>query len=111
MTKADNKPVTLINVFFVEPEDQERLVSRLTDVTDAYVRSAPGFLGSKLHRSFDGSKVVMYAKWESQDAYRASRENPVSVEQLKDILSFAVFEPGVYDVIATFAPEPHLEAA
>jgi len=45
--------ITLINVFTVEPANQQRLVDLLVRVTDEFVRQSPGFVSSTLHRSFD----------------------------------------------------------
>lgn len=104
MPKSDYKPVTLINVFFVEPENQERLVEHLTRATNLFVRTTPGFLGSKLHRSLDGKKVAMSARWASEAAYRAARANPASAAWLKEVLAFAALEPGVYEEAAAFVP-------
>ena len=64
--------VTLINVFTVDPTNQQRLVDLLTRATEVSVRHAPGFVSASLHRSLDGTK--------------------------------ATFEPGMYEVVQTFAP-------
>jgi len=65
-----DKPIILINVFVVNPEDQWRLVDLLTRATEESVRHAPGFILSKLHRSLDGKKVAMYAHWRSMEAFK-----------------------------------------
>jgi quinol monooxygenase YgiN len=59
----DAKPVTFINVFTVEPANQQRLVDLLAHATLASVRHSPGFVSATLHRSLDGTKVAMYAQW------------------------------------------------
>jgi quinol monooxygenase YgiN len=69
-------PITLINVFTVDPTKQEELIDLLARATGASVRHAPGFISARLHRSLDGRKVTMYAQWESRDAYQAMREDP-----------------------------------
>src|SRR5690242_9116536 len=63
--------ITLINVFTVEAANQQRLVGLLTRATDEFVRQAPGFVSSVLHRSFDGTKVTMVARWRSEEDYEA----------------------------------------
>ena len=40
----DNNCVTLINVFTVEPENQERLVDVLTEATEKVMSRHPGFI-------------------------------------------------------------------
>jgi len=53
------KLVTLINVFTVEPANQERLLDLLARATETSVRHAPGFISASLHRGLDGTKVTM----------------------------------------------------
>jgi hypothetical protein len=61
ITKGD-RPMTVINVFTVEPEEQARLVELLTRATDSSIRHIPGFVAAALHRSLDSTKVTMYAQ-------------------------------------------------
>jgi heme-degrading monooxygenase HmoA len=96
--------VTFINVFTVAPANQPRLVELLTQVTGTYVRHAPGFVSSSLHRSLDGTKVTMYAQWRSLEDYEAMRKDPAPIPYLQEALAIARFEPGVYEVVASFAP-------
>ncbi len=94
--------VTLINVFTVEPAHQPRLLDLLARATEV-VREAPGFVSASLHRSFDGTKVAMYAQWRSVEHYQAMRENPAALPYLQEALTFAKFEPGMYDVVETYS--------
>jgi quinol monooxygenase YgiN len=96
--------ITLINVFTVDPSNQSRLVELLTRATDTFVRRARGFVSSSLHRSRDGTKVTMYAQWRSLDDYEAMRRDPGPVPYLQEALTIATFEPGIYDVVESFAP-------
>src|SRR5258706_7610833 len=96
--------ITLINVFTVDPSNQTRLVELLTEVTDTFVRHAPGFISSSLHRSLDGTKVTMYAQWRGLDDYETMRRDPGPFPYLQEALTIATFEPGIYDVVESFAP-------
>ncbi len=96
--------ITLINVFTVEPANQQRLIELLTEATEVSVRRAPGFVSASLHRSTDGTKVTMYAQWRSIDEYQAMRRDPVPLPFLEEALKIAKFEPGVYEVARTFTP-------
>jgi hypothetical protein len=50
-TIAENSGVvTLINVFTVEPSNQQKLVDILARATDTSVRDVPGFISAALHR-------------------------------------------------------------
>ena len=95
--------VTLINVFTVDPTNQQRLVELLTRATEVSVRHAPGFVSASLHR-IDGTKVTMYAQWRSVEDYQAMRQDPAPLPFLQEALAIATFEPGMYEVVQTFAP-------
>ena len=97
--------ITLINVFTVAPANQQRLIDLLIRATDEFVRHAPGFLSSTLHRSLDGTKVTMYAQWSIREAYEAMRGDPGPLPFLTEALTIATFEPGMYEVVETFQPE------
>ena len=101
---AKGSVITLINVFTVEPANQRRLVELLTEATEVSVRQAPGFVSASLHRSIDGTKVTMYAQWRSIDEYQAMRRDPGPLPFLQEALTISKFEPGMYEVVRTFAP-------
>lgn len=63
--------LTLVNVFHVQPQNQDALVRVLVDATDAAMRHQPGFVSANIHRSADGRRVVNYAQWRSQQDYDA----------------------------------------
>jgi quinol monooxygenase YgiN len=105
----DAKLVTFINVFTVEPANQQQLVELLTHVTDAFVRHAQGFVSAALHRSLDGTKVTMYAQWRTIEDYEAMRKDPAPLPYLQRALMNAKFEPGVYEVVESFSPSVRSE--
>jgi len=98
--------VTLINVFTVEPSNQQNLVDILTRVTDTSVRDVPGFISAALHRSVDGTKVTMYSQWKSAEhylQYRSTLSDPAAAPYVQQILAMATFDPGMYEVVKVFA--------
>ena len=96
--------ITLINVFIVELANQQRLIDLLARVTDEFVRQSLGFVSSTLHRSFDGSKVTMYAQCKSVEEYEAMRRDPCPLPFFEEALTLAKFDPGMYEVVRTFSP-------
>ena len=96
--------LTLINVFSVEPVNQQKLVELLTLATENSVRKVPGFISSSLHRSIDGTKVTMYAQWKSIEDYQNMRNNSTASPYLEEALKMAKFDPGMYEVVETFLP-------
>jgi quinol monooxygenase YgiN len=97
------KLVTLINVFTVDPANQRQLIELLARATETSVRHAPGFISSSLHRGLDGTRVTMYAQWRSVEDYQAMREDPSPLPYLKQARAIAKFDPGVYEIVATYS--------
>ena len=98
--------VTLINVFTVEPSNQQKLLDILARATDTSVRDVPGFISAALHRSIDGTKVTMYSQWKSAEHYRhyqSMLSNPVAAPYVEQALAIAKFDPGMYEVFKVFA--------
>ena len=71
----DNDVVTLINVFTVAQDDQQRLVDVLVDATQKVMRKQPGFVSANIHRSLEGTRVTNYAQWQSREAFEAMLHN------------------------------------
>jgi quinol monooxygenase YgiN len=91
--------VTLINVFTVAPEKQQRLVDLLIEATDAVMKELPGFISANIHRSLDGTRVVNYAQWRRREDFEAMLQNPVARPHLQESASIATFEPNLYEVV------------
>jgi quinol monooxygenase YgiN len=99
----DADVVTFINTFKVEPANQARLIDLLVRITETFVRQAPGFISASLHRSLDGTRVTMYSQWRTIADYEAMRKDPAPLPYLQEALTIATFEPGMYEVVETFA--------
>lgn len=84
--------LTLINVFTVEPEKQQKLVTLLIEASEQTMKGIPGFVSANIHRSFDGKKVVNYVQWESMAAFEAMRQNPSAVPHMQAAAALAQFE-------------------
>jgi quinol monooxygenase YgiN len=95
----DNDVVTLINVFIVRPEHQQRLVDVLVDATETVMRKQQGFVSANIHRSLDGTRVTNYAQWRSREAFEAMLQNPEAAEHMEEAARIAEkFEPHLYEV-------------
>ena len=93
----------MINVFTVAPANQARRVKLLRLAAEASVRHAPGFISAMLHRSIDGTKVTMAARWRSAEDCQAMRENVPRPPFLQQALSIATFAPAMCEVAETFS--------
>ena len=100
----DRDLVTLINVFTVAPEDQQRLVDVLVDATQAVMRNQQGFISANIHRSLDGTRVTNYTQWRSPEAFEAMLGDREAAEHMGEAAKIAEsFEPHLYEV--TFVEE------
>jgi quinol monooxygenase YgiN len=66
----DGDLVTLINVFETTPEQQQALIDQWVRFTEE-VNNEPGYVGTALHKSTDGTRVINYAHWRSQADFDA----------------------------------------
>ena len=110
--RADAPVVTLINVFTVDPVDQQRLVEAWQRATDDLMRHLPGFVSANVHRSLDGTKVVNYAQWESQEAFTAMLQNPDAGPYLTELSEIGTPAPVLCEVVSVhhISPEKASEA-
>ncbi len=97
---TETQLLTLINVFTVDPENQQQLIDVLAEATTAMTRQ-PGFISANLHRSADGRRVVNYAQWRSQDDFDAMQANPEAGTHMRQAAQLATFDPIVCDVVFT----------
>jgi heme-degrading monooxygenase HmoA len=101
MAHAQPDPVTLINVFSVEPEKQQALVELLARATNEVMSKQAGYLAARIHRSLDGRKVAVYARWRSADDFMALADDAAATAHMRRARALATFEPVLYDVVFT----------
>lgn len=82
--RADREHVVLLNVFEVQPERADALLSALARATDEVMAQRPGFISANFHRSLDGRSVVNYAQWESVEAFDAMRADPAAQVHMRE---------------------------
>ncbi len=99
----DAAVVTLINVFTVARENQQKLVDMLVEATETTMKTLPGFVSANIHRSLDGTHVANYAQWRSQADFDAMQKNPVAREHMAPIMAIATFAAHLYEVVETTA--------
>jgi heme-degrading monooxygenase HmoA len=95
------EPVTSINVFEVEPENQQALVDLLARATDEVMAKQAGYLYTRIHRSLDGRKVAVCARWRSAEDFMALANNAAAAAHMRRARTLASFEPVLYDVVLT----------
>lgn len=81
--------VTLINVFTVEAARQDELVAALDEATAEVFATVPGFISANLHASLDGTRVINYAQWASERAYRDALARPEVRDHIAEAAALA----------------------
>jgi heme-degrading monooxygenase HmoA len=98
----DNNVATLINVFTVEPENQQKLVEMLIEATEKTMKHVDGFVSANIHKSTDGKRVINYAQWKSAETFEAMVKDPRAQEHMKPIMEIASADFHLYEVADTF---------
>jgi quinol monooxygenase YgiN len=91
--------VTLVNVFTVTADNQERLAKLLVDATEKTMQFVPGFVSASIHKSFDGTKVINYAQWRSRQDFESLKENQDARSHMDAAAALATFEPMLCEVV------------
>lgn len=97
--------ITLINVFTVEPENQQRLLDLLIEATETVVKNQPGYISANFHKSLDGVRVTNYAQWQSREAFEIAFRNPEVLTHTQKALEFASVDYHLYEV--AYVDEAH----
>ena len=90
--------VTLINVFTVKSEDQDKLVAMLVEATRKTMSTLPGFISASIHKSLDGQRVTNYAQWRSAEDFEAMLKMPGAREHMAPIQRLATNDAHLYSV-------------
>jgi quinol monooxygenase YgiN len=94
----NNRLVTLVNVFEVEPENQQKLLDILVEATRKTFKHLPGFVSANLHKSLDGRRVVNYAQWRSKEDFETMLRNPEAQPHMREALDISRADPHLYEV-------------
>ena len=105
---AGTEEVTLINVFTVDPHRQDELIAALGRATVDVFASLPGFLTANLHASLDGTRVINYAQWASETAFRTAMSQPDVRRHVLESAALATsYDPTLVQVRAIHHPHEH----
>ncbi len=96
----DANLVTVINKFSVEPENHKRLLQLLDDLR-AIVEKQSGFISANVHKSFEGTRIVSYAQWNTKEDYQAVYTNSDAKPILDEIKKISKFSWNLYEVVYT----------
>jgi len=92
--------VTVINVFETKPEQQQELIEQWIRFVEQ-VTGESGLIGTALHRSTDGTRVVNYAQWRSEEDFeRFVQKYREQMEARRPAASRV--DPHLYEVVYLF---------
>ncbi|MET8773070.1 antibiotic biosynthesis monooxygenase family protein [Streptomyces sp. NPDC004658] len=95
--------VTLINKFTVKGNFDE--FERIWAQSAEFMRSQPGFIGFKLHRSLSRPDVyVNVALWQTQADHQRVLASAEFGEHISQLANVAVPDPDLYTVVLEGAP-------
>jgi len=94
----DNGMATLVNLFNVDPANQQQLINLLITGAEDLLSAQPGYVSSSVHRSKDGKHALVYSQWLSQEDFQAARTNPELQRYFASVREIATFEPISYEV-------------
>ena len=92
--------VTVINVFEVKPEQQQELIEQWIRFVEE-VAGESGMIGTALHRSTDGTRVVNYAQWRSKEDFESFVQKYREQMEVRRPLAQRV-DPHLYEVVYLF---------
>jgi heme-degrading monooxygenase HmoA len=102
----DRDAIALINVFTVDPDNQQELLDLLRNATEHVMSKQPGYLSARIHRGLDGRRVAVYAQWQSRQDFEALAENADAAAHMRRARGLASFEPMLYEVVFSHEIRP-----
>ena len=98
--QADEGPIVLVNLFTVEPSEEEALIKAWAHDAD-FMKAQPGYISTQLHRGIAGSSTFMnYAVWEDVASFREAFANPEFQSRIADYPPSAVARPHLFHKLA-----------
>ena len=98
--QASEGPVVLINVFTVDPADEDAMIKSWSKDAEL-MKAQPGYISTKLHKGIAGSSTyINYAVWESVEAFRNAFMSPEFQSSLANYPESTVASPHLFKKIA-----------
>lgn len=96
-----NQCITFINSFATSSyQQQDRLVEMLVNTTEKVMQHQPGFISINIHKSLDGTNILIYEQWRSSDDLWAAVQKPEAVKLITEICKLSNPEATLYDVVS-----------
>ena len=90
---------TLVNVFTVEPDNQQKLVQLLKEGTETFFSQQPGFISSSVLSSKEGRRAINYSQWASAGDIENFRKDPRFAPYIQRLAVLAKAETILCEVV------------
>ena len=98
--QSEEGPIVLINLFTVDPADEDVLLKAWTHDAD-FMKTRPGYISTQLHAGIAGSSTfVNHAIWQDVASFRAAFTDPEFLKRLADYPDSAVARPHLFRKLA-----------
>jgi len=98
--RVGDQIVTLVNIFDVDASKQQELLDLLNEGTEKVIKTRPGFVSVNILASVDGTRVINYAQWRSQDDLKAIMGDAEVQAYAQKTAALAKAAPQVYRVVS-----------
>lgn len=93
-------PVVLINLFTVEPGEDQALKEAWAHDAD-FMKAQPGYISTQLHQGIAGSSTFLnYAVWQDVQSFRTAFMSPEFQSRLASYPASAVARPHLFKKLA-----------
>lgn len=92
--------VVLINVFTVDPSEEDALVQAWKHDAD-FMKAQPGYISTQLHKGIAGSATyINYAIWETVESFQKAFTSPEFQKRISAYPASAAISPHLFKKLA-----------
>ena len=100
MQSNEDGSVVLINVFTVDPDDENSLLESWAHDAE-FMKAQPGYISTQMHKAIGGSATYLnYAVWESVASFRNAFTNPEFQKRISRYPDSATVSPHLFEKLA-----------
>jgi quinol monooxygenase YgiN len=100
ITISEHSGVVAVNVFRVEPEQQQHVIDFLVENRHRSMKH-PGCLSVSIHKSLDGERIINYVQWRSWEEFETASVDPEFSAGRKQAAELGLFDSRFYEVFFT----------
>ena len=94
--QADEGPVVLVNVFTIDPAEEDALLKAWARDAD-FLKAQPGYISTQLHKGIAGSSTILnYAIWQNVESFRNAFTHPEFQSRVAQYPQSAVAKPHLF---------------